>query len=148
MAENEEVEEGVPSRSQIWKHEGMVEWLESVKEYDFSEAEPAEVIAAAFAHRVEWRRSEAYQNIVAEHQEAAEAARAERAAQREAEKEARQAAAAAKAAEKEAAEKAKTDGKTTAKATKGTTAKATTTKATRKGTRKATAGAGASDPFA
>lgn len=139
MADEEVVEEGgVATRSQMWKHEAMVEWLESEKGYELVGASPAEVIAAAFAHRVEWRKSDTYQDLVTQHAEAAEAAREERRQARELAAEQRAQERAAAKAEKEAASKSKTEGKATAKATKAT-------KTTKKTTRKAAAPA--EDPF-
>jgi hypothetical protein len=148
--EVEQEEGGLGLKSQLWKHEAMVEWLESVKEYgDLSEYSPGEIVAIAFAHRVEWRKSDEYQNLVIEHREQAEAERADRAAAREAAKAEKAAEREAAKAAKEAAEAAKTDGKETAKATKATkaakpAAKKTATRATAK---RPAAKAAAADPF-
>lgn len=129
-----EVEEATGPRSQIWKHEAMVEWLTGEKGMP-EDADAATVIAYAFAYRVEWRRTETYSGLVAEHAETAEAERAERTAAREqaaAERKAEREAAAAAKAEAKAAEAAKAEA-APAKATKATkeTAKAAPAKATK-----------------
>jgi hypothetical protein len=151
MADEVEEVEGTGLRSQMWKHEAMVEWLSEVKEYgDLSEWSPAEVIAIAFAHRNEWRRTDTYRNLVESHAAEAEEARAAKAAAREEEKAAKAAEREAAKAEKEAAKAAAAEGKETAKATKPAAGKATKApaKAVRKAS-KATAKRSASteDPF-
>jgi hypothetical protein len=66
--EPEEVEEEAGGfRSQMWKHEAMVEWLNAETGEDINELSAAEIIALAFARRVAWRKSEDYQTLVAEY---------------------------------------------------------------------------------
>jgi hypothetical protein len=144
--EVEQEEGGLGLKSQLWKHEAMVGWLEESKEYgDLSEYSPGEIVAIAFAHRVEWRKSDEYQNLVMEHREQAESERAERAAAREAAKAEKAAEREAAKAAKEAAEAAKTDGKETAKATKA--AKPAAKKTATRATAKRPAAKAAADPF-
>lgn len=152
MADEETVEEeGTGLRSQQWKHDAMVEWLESEEGYGYSldELSPAEVIAVAFAYRVRWRNSQTYVDLVEAHKaeaeeekaakaEAREAAKAEKAKEREAAK------AAKEAAKAEAEGKAKETAKATKPAAKASKAAkpAAATKRVRKGT-----AAPAEDPF-
>lgn len=152
MANTEEtVEEGstVGARSSLVIHQGQVDWLESEHGLDMSSLSPAEVIAAAYATRVAWRKTEAYQAAKlaqaevneegkAELAAAKEAAKAERQAERDRKAEEREAAKAAKAAEKEA-QKGEAPATT---ATKPAAKKATAKKATAK-----KASAGTADPF-
>lgn len=147
--ETETTEGGL--RSQMWKHDAMVEWINETEGVTLDEMTAGEIIAYAFAKRVAWRNSDTYQDLVTSHKaEAAEAAEA-RKAEREAAAEKRKAEkAAAKAAADAEAEKAE---KTTAKATK-TPAKATAAKATKtpakatKTARKTTKATGTEeDPF-
>lgn len=62
-----EEEEGGGFRSQMWKHEAMVEWLNAELGEDINEMSAAEIIALAFKLRVSWRRSQEYQDIVNEY---------------------------------------------------------------------------------
>lgn len=124
MAEEvEEQEQGL--RSQLWKHEAMVEWINENDGVDLDTLSAAEVIAYAFARRVAWRQSDTYRKLVASHKAEAEAEKAERKAERKAKAEAE--------AKAKAKEKPKT-GKGTKKAAKKAT------KATKKT-------AGGEDPF-
>jgi hypothetical protein len=142
--ETVEAEETSGPRSQMWIHEGMVDWLQEEYEVDFDTLSPAEVIALAFARRNEWRRTETYAALKAGRAEQREAEKAERAAAAEARKAERQAAAAAKA---EAAKAEKAAEKPAAKASKTTAKKATAS--TRKGRTAAKGKASTSeDPFA
>lgn len=144
--EAEATEEG-GLRSQMWKHEAMVEWLNEQNEIDLNEMSAAEIIAYAFAQRVAWRKSDVYRNLVAGRAEAVEAERAEAAKAREEAKAAKAAEKAAAKAEKEAKAAEAAKGTETAKATKATkgTAKAAPAKATR-GSKKAAASSG-ENPF-
>jgi colicin import membrane protein len=95
------------SRSQMWIHEAMVEWLQTEEGggYDFSvleENDPAEIIAVAFAKRVAWRKSTTYAELKAAHANDAEKRKAEVLAERAAAKEARDKAKAEKAEAKAA----------------------------------------------
>lgn len=125
MAEEEVSEEG-GLRSQMWKHSAMVDFINKRDDVDLDTMTAAEIIAYAFARRVEWRQSETYQEIVEAHKATAQEEKAAKA-------EARAAAAAAKAAEKEAekATKAEKAEKAPAKATKATKTPAKATKATK-----------------
>lgn len=122
MAEETVTEEESGPRSQMWKHEAMVAWINEQEGVDLDTLSAAEIIAYAFAKRVAWRKSSTYTDLVASHAAEAEEAKAARAAEREA-------AAAARKAEKEAAAKAKAEAaeaakdKEPAKATKATAAK-------------------------
>lgn len=121
MAETEAVEETTEEsgpRSQMWKHEAMVTWLESENDVDLSEASAAEVIALAFAQRVPWRKSDTYRNLVESHAAEADAAREAKAAEREAAKVAREEEKAAKAAAKAEADAAKAAAKESGEAEK------------------------------
>jgi membrane protein involved in colicin uptake len=89
------------SRSQMWIHEAMVEWLEG-EGNDLSSMSPAEVIAVAFAKRVAWRKSTTYAELKAAHANDAEKRKAEVLAERAAAKEARDKAKAEKAEAKAA----------------------------------------------
>lgn len=116
-AETEETEGG--PRSQMWKHEAMVEWLTKQTGVDMNTLSAAEVIAYAFAHRVAWRKSTQYRSLVdgrqaqvAQEREARAAERAQAAEARKAEREAAKAAKATKASKEPAK---------AAKATKGAT---------------------------
>lgn len=149
VEETEEVEEGgFPFRSQLHVHEGQVAWLASEKGFDADEVDDdgaavwsaAEIVAAAYATRVEWRKTSTYRELVEEHRQVAEAEaaqRAEAAAARKAEREA-----AAKAAAKAAKEAKESEGEKPAatKATKATKAAKPATKAT-KATKATTGGA-------
>jgi hypothetical protein len=131
VAEENEEETGGP-RSQMWKHEAMVEWLNEQYGVDLDTLSAAEIIAYAFAKRVEWRRTDIYRNLVNSRAETVEAekaakaeerakAAAERKAAKEAEKAAAKEAAAAEGAKSPAAaKKAAAATKTVTKATKAT----------------------------
>lgn len=142
-----EVEEASGPRSQMWKHEAMVDWINSYDEVDLDTLDAATIIAYAFARRVEWRASETYQELVAEHAAEAEAEKARKAAAR------KEAAAAAKAAAEAEAEADAAPVKKAAKATKAAKASKATkaTKATKAPPAKRAARAtkaAAEDPFA
>lgn len=135
----EETEEATGPRSQMWKHEAMVEWVNEQEGVDLDTLSAAEIIAYAFAKRVAWRKSDVYQALVAGHSEVAAQEKAEAAEARKAEREAAKAAKAAEAAKAAPA---------AAKATKATKAtKAAPAKAATKAT-KATKKAAGEDPFA
>jgi hypothetical protein len=129
--ENTEVVESTEKsgpRSQMHIHEAQVAWIQSDKGVDLSTLSPAEVIAWAYATRVEWRSTDRYQTVKTEAREAAERERSERKAATEAARAEAKAKRDAEAAEKKAAREAeaakKADGKTEAKkATKKSTAK-------------------------
>ena len=101
MTEDIEATEGESAglRSQMWKHEDIVEWLTELGIID-ERSTQAEVIAAFAAKRNEYRRTDRYRALVDNHAEALSAEREERAAERAAAKE-------AKAAERAAAKEAK-----------------------------------------
>ena len=103
------------SRSQMHKHEDLVDYLTSEGHIN-PKSTQAEVIAAAFANRNEYRSTDRYRNLVDTHRASAEQAKAQRAAEREAAK-------AQKAAEAEAAKTAEP------KATKAAASKAAPAKA-------------------
>lgn len=128
MAEETE-ETAAEPRSQMWKHEAMVEWLQSEKGLP-EDADAPTVVAYAFAHRVEWRRTDIYRNLVENRTSEVMAERETKAAERKAQAEAKaqeRAEAKAKAdAEKAAAAKAEPQ-----KATKATK-EAAPVKATKK----------------
>lgn len=161
VAETEEEELGVPSRSHLWKHEAMVEWINQTEGIDLdSMASAAEIIAWAFAKRAAWRNSaksgSPYRQLLEDHKLEAAAEREELKAERAA---AREAAAAEKAKAKAAAAKeapakptrAPKAAKTApaAKATKAPTkaAKAAATKAPAKATRASRKAAAGDNPF-
>jgi colicin import membrane protein len=134
-------------KSQHWKHAAMVEWLQRTKGMP-SGADAPTVIAFAFAHRVEWRRSDEYTNLVESHNAGA----AERQA---AERQAREADKAARAEERAQAKAAKDAEKAAAEAAKAAAPakEAAPVKATKKATKKAAAaeatdeGTETEDPF-
>lgn len=122
MAVEEVVEEEAGLRSQMWKHEAMVDWINANDGVDLEQENAATIIAYAFARRNQWRRSEEYLALVEDHKAEAIAEAQARAEAREAERAAREA---EKAAEAEAEEKSAKP----AKATKATAPKATKTPA-------------------
>jgi len=111
MTEDIEATEGESAglRSQMWKHEDIVEWLTELGIID-ERSTQAEVIAAFAAKRNEYRRTDRYRALVdnhaAERAAAKEAKAAERAAAKEAKAAERAAAKEAKAAERAAAKEA------------------------------------------
>lgn len=139
MADEETTEEG-GLRSQMWKHTAMVDFINERDGVTLDELSAADIIAYAFARRVEWRQSDTYRELVESHKATAQEEKAAKA-------EARAAAAAAKKAEQEAAKAAKAEAAekapAAAKATKATKTPAKATKAT-KATKKA---AGGESPF-
>jgi len=162
VADDEEVEVeeedgSVIGRSQIWKHEAQVLWLLEVKEIDCDELTPAEIIAVAYSTRVEWRKSETYSDLVAEHTEEARAeatAKKEAAAERKAKAAAEKAEKAERKSKEEADNKAKAAGaveKKAARATKASAAKKTAAKSAAKSTGsrrgRGRAAAAEEDPF-
>ncbi len=136
--EVEEEEGGL--RSQMFKHEAQVEWINGEYGINLDELSAAEIIAYAYATRVAWRKTDTYRGLV-------DARKVEAASEAAAKKAAREAAAAAKAAAK-AAEPAAAPAQ---KATKATAAKkapakaAAPTKATR--AKKAAPAASGDNPF-
>lgn len=147
MAEETEVEEEGGLRSQMWKHEAMVEWINDQDEVDLDTLSAADVIAYAFARRVAWRQSDVYKSLVAGRAEIVEAEKAERAKARDEAKEAKAAERAEAKAKKDAEAKAKAaeaeKGKEPTKAAKATKA----TKATKKTTGGKGAAASEDSPF-
>lgn len=141
MAAEAEAEEEVRipgARSQMAVHEAQVTYLEETYGVDLSTYSAAEIIAIAYATRVEWRQTEIYHEVKNGLGETREA-------EKEAKRLEREEAAAVKAAEREAkaAEKAaKADG---AEKPAGKTSKATAKKAAP--AKKAAAKKGAKDPF-
>jgi len=134
-----EVEEEGGLRSQMFKHEAQVDFINGKYGIDLDTMSAAEIIAYAYATRVEWRKTDTYRNLVESRK--GEAA-AEAAAKKAAAAAAREAKAAAKATEAAAAPAQKA---TKAAATKKAPAKAAApTKATR-ATKKAAASA--DNPF-
>lgn len=127
MAEEAEAQEG-GLRSQMYKHEAMVEWVNEQYGVDLDTLSAAEVIAYAFASRVEWRKSDEYKGVVEAHAEEAAAAKEEKAkarAAKAAEAKAEKASAKKEAAPKKAAKATKAAKKTAKKATKASKAAAT-----------------------
>jgi hypothetical protein len=145
--EIEEAEaEEVALRSQIWKHEAMVEWLNEQFEIDLDSLPAAEVIAYAFAKRVEWRKSNDYLSLVDDYRTETAQRKEQEAAAREAAKLEKEA---EKAAEKAAAAEADEDGDSEPPAKTGRAKKAAATPAApTKATRKGKASAGEESPFA
>lgn len=128
MADEEVTEEG-GTRSQMYKHEGQVEFINEKYGIDLDQLTASEIIAYAYATRVEWRQSDTYKELVEAHKESAAAEAAEKKAAREKAAAEKKAAAEAEAAAK--AEKATKAEKTPAKATKATKTPAKATKATK-----------------
>lgn len=130
MSEAQETEaaEETGLRSQMWKHEDLAGYLTEEGLID-AESSQAEVIAAAFAKRNEYRRSDRYTELVEEHRAEAEQAKEAKAAARAKAKAEREAAAAEAKAEKEAA-KAAAKADKEAKPAKKTAAKKTAAKKT------------------
>lgn len=150
QADTTETEEERASRSQMWKHEDIFQWLIDEGKLTPTSSGP-EVIAAFAANRNAYRKTDRYAALVASHAESSVAEREQAKVAREAEKAERAAARAAAKAEKDAAKEAAAK----AKAEAATAAEATPApaKATRKGKAKAAAAeAEASedgeDPFA
>lgn len=139
------------ARSQMWKHEAMVEWL-TEQGFITPKSSQVEVVAAAFAHRVEWRKSERYLGLENPAAAEREAAREKREAERAAKAEEREAAKAKRAEEREAARAAKAAEKEAAKATKAAAAQKSTAASKQEAPAKATKAtkksAPADDPFA
>jgi membrane protein involved in colicin uptake len=105
--EVEETEEEGGLRSQMYKHEAMVGWINEQDGVDLDSLSAAEIIAYAFARRVAWRKSDEYKTLVAGRSEVVAQEKAEKKAAREAlAKEKAEAKAAEKAAKAEAAAKA------------------------------------------
>jgi len=129
VAETEKTGRG--NRSQTWKHAAMLAWLIENKGLNPNGSQ-LDALCSAFANRAEWRRTDTYRNLLSDHKETAETARAEAQAARKAERDAAKA--------KEAAATATTTA-TPAKATRASkraakeaaaAAPATPAKATRK----------------
>jgi len=139
--EVEETEEEGGLRSQMFKHEGQVAFINEQYGIDLDELSAAEILAYGYATRVAWRKTDTYRELVESHKaEASEAAAAAK-AEREAAREARAAAKAEAAAAKAAAPAAPAQKATKATAAKKAPAKAAApTKATR-ATKKASASA-------
>jgi hypothetical protein len=98
-----EVEETSGPKSQSWKHEAMVDWINSTYGVDLDTLTAAEIVAYAFAYRNAWRATDTYRSLIDGRKGQAEAEKAERKAARDAAAAERKAAA---AAEKAAAKKA------------------------------------------
>lgn len=131
VAEETEEELGYPSRSHMWKHEAMVEWINETEGIDLDTMSAAEIVSWAFAKRAAWRNSDKsgspYRKLLEGHKAEMEAEVEERKAARVAERE-------AKAAEREAAKAAKAaqapaKAAAPAKATRATKGAAKATKA-------------------
>lgn len=144
MADEVQEEEG-GLRSQMWKHEAMVSWLNEQEGVDLDTLSAAEIIAYAFARRVEWRKSDTYRNLVASHATEAEAAREAKAAERAEAAAARKAAKEAEAAEKAAAKE--TDAAPSKAAAKKAAAAAKPVAKAAKATKKGTAASEDDSPF-
>lgn len=129
--EIEGTEDTESARSQMWKHEAMVQWLESEHGADFDSMTAADVIAMAFAKRVEWRKSQTYADLLNDRAEVVAAEKVAKAEQREAVKAERAAVREAEAAKKAAAKEAEAAERAAAKAAKAEQAPAPATKATR-----------------
>lgn len=112
-----ESEEGGSLRSHMYKHEAMVQWLEE-QGHAVSNATPAEVIAIAFAKRVEWRKSDTYRSLVEGRSEQLASEKAARQQEREQAREARKAEKAAARAAKKSEPKEKAAPAKAVKATK------------------------------
>ena len=123
MAKTEEAEETTELRSQMYKHELFVEWMEEEYGVDLEKEAAATVIAWFAAKRNEFRKSATYEAGVEEHKKEAEAERKRKAAER-AEREK-----AAKAAEGDGKSKAKGKSTKAAKSTKKTAKRASRSKA-------------------
>jgi hypothetical protein len=125
-AAEEVAEEEAALRSQMWKLEAMVDWINETEGVELDTLSAAEIIAWANARRVAWRQTDTYRNLVAEHrtEAAAEATAAKAAAKAE-----RDAKAAAKAAAEAAKAAAPAPAKAAQKATKATAAKKAPAKA-------------------
>lgn len=141
--ETTEAEEG-GVRSQMWKHEAMVEWVNSESNVDLDAMSAAEVIAYAFAKRVAWRKSDTYRTLVDGHSESVAEAKA---AEKLARDEERAAKAEVKAAEKAAADAAAAEKAEPQKATKATKAAPVTPTPAKTTTRKGKAASTAESPF-
>lgn len=127
VAEQTEEELGYPSRSHMWKHEAMVEWINETEGIDLDTMSAAEIVSWAFAKRAAWRNSaksgSPYRQLLEDH-------KAELTAEQEERKAERAAARAAAATEKAAAKAAKAT-EAPAKATRATKGAAKATKATK-----------------
>lgn len=115
--EVEETEEEGGLRSQMYKHEAMVGWINEQDGVDLDTLSAAEIIAYAFARRVAWRKSDVYEALVAGHAGVVAQEKAERKAAREA------------AAKEKAEARAKEKAEKAAAAEKATPAKAAAAKA-------------------
>lgn len=139
-----EVEEEGGLRSQMFKHEAQVEWINEEYGINLDELSAADIIAYAYATRVAWRKTDTYRGLVAERKtEAASEAAAKKAA-REA---AAAAKAAAKAAEAAAAPAAPAQKATKAAATKKAPAKAAAPAKATRATKASKAAASGDNPF-
>jgi len=142
VAEEETEETGGGLRSQLFKHEGQVAWINEQYGVDLDTMSAAEIIAYAYATRVAWRKSDEYKAVIAANEDRIAEEKAARAKEREEAKAEREKERAAKKAEKEAAAAKAAEeaekGKTPAKATKATKTPAKASKSSKKAT-KATA---------
>lgn len=154
VATEEEVD--IFGRTQQWKYEGMVEWLESDPDIgDLAQYSPVEIFMLSAKFKAEWRRSDEYAALVEAHSGEAESRREERraarAAEREAEEEAEEEAPAKRRGRKAAPAKAAPAAKKATRATKASkTAPAKKAAGTRKATRgraKAESEGGEENPF-
>lgn len=141
-----EVEEEGGLRSQMFKHEAQVEYINEEYGVDLDTLSAAEIIAYAYATRVAWRKTDTYRNLVEAHKGEAAAEAAAKKAEREAAAKARAEAKAAKAAEAAAAPAAPAQKATKATAAKKAQKAAAPTKATR-ATKASKAAASGDNPF-
>jgi len=137
---DEETEVVLGAKSQTWKHEGQLEWMAENFGYDYDEMSPLDIVTAFALHRVPWRRSQEYEDLVESHRNEVAEAREERRAAREAVK-AEKDAEAAKAEKAKPAAKKRGSKAAPAAAKKATGAKKTAARTTR-GTAKAKPAAG------
>lgn len=137
--EETEDEEAAPAgaRSQLWKHEAQVEWYKETYGIDLEkDHSAAEIIAAAYATRVEWRKSDTYKELVAEYEAEKEEEKERKAAEAEeraAERKAKADEKAAKAKSKEGEDKPKPSGRKGAAKKAAAAKKAPAKKAARRG---------------
>jgi hypothetical protein len=66
VVEEEAAEEG-GLRSRMYLHEGLVEYINETYDINLDELTAAEIVAWAFAKRNEWRKTDGYAELKAEH---------------------------------------------------------------------------------
>jgi len=76
----------VAARSQLWKHEALVEWITEKHGVDFSKLTPVEIVAVSSKWKATWRRSPEYTTLVEVHREESKVAAAARREERKATK--------------------------------------------------------------